>query len=307
VVGYALRRLLWVIPVVIGISFIAFVVVHAAPGSPWVREGRQLSPAQVARLNAQLGLDQPLVSQFVAWLGHMLRGDFGLRTIDRPYAVVDAINRTVVITLQLAGMAFALAIAVGVPLGVIAAVRRGHALGHAATALAIVGMAGPPFVLAALLQMAFGGSDYTISLGRAILPATGWESPRHWILPTLALAGLPMAQIARITGAGMLDTLHADYVRTARSKGVRNALGPLVTIAGPLFAILVAGTIAVEIVFRIPGMGNLYWTAVVHRDYGTVMGITFIYASLIAVANAAVDIAYAAIDPRIRDGILALA
>ncbi len=308
--NYAMRRTLWIFPVLFAASLITFIVMHGAPGSPWNREGPQLPAYLVDRLNQQLGLDQPLPSQYFAWLGRMLTGDFGLTYSIRPVRAGEIIADHVLPSLQLGLMAFTLALLVGLPLGIVAALRHRTVIDHAATALAILGMAAPAFVLGALLQRFVGSPPYG---PQGFLPSYGWGSPQHWILPTVALAGLPMAQIARYTKASMLDVLHADYVRTAHSKGLperqivqahllRNALVPLVTLAGPILAILVTGSIAVELIFRIPGLGQLYWNSIRFRDYGVVMGITVLYASAIAVLNAAVDIAYGYIDPRIRDG-----
>ena len=185
-------------------------------------------------------------------------------------------------------------------------------------------MALPAFALAAFLQLTLGapenfargpvfpGSTPLPQLD-GLFPRSGWETPRHWILPTLALAGLPMAQIARHTKAAVLEVLHADYIRTAQSKGIpekqvvrvhllRNAAIPIVTIAGSILALLITGSIVVERVFDIPGLGNLYYFAIRGRDYTLLMAITFIYAIVVAIANAIVDIAYGVIDPRIRDG-----
>jgi len=312
VLSYAIRRILWIFPVLIAASMVTFLVMHVAPGSPWNREGHALDPHLVARLNEQLGLDQPLPMQYLAWLGRMLVGDFGLAVTDHPFQVGLMIQNSALPTLQLALMAFSVALVIGVPLGIAAAMRHKTILDHGATAVAMLGMAAPAFVLGAFLQRVLGSPQYGPP---GFLPSYGWESPQHWILPTVALAGLPMAQILRYTRASMLDVLHADYVRTAHSKGlnerqivaahlIRNALVPLVTVAGPILALLVTGSIAVELIFRIPGLGQLYWQSITYRDYGMVMGITVIYASSIAILNAAVDIAYGYIDPRIRDGMV---
>ena len=307
--GYAIRRILWIIPVLIVASMVTFILMHAAPGSPWSREGRQLSPAVIERLNEHLGLDQPLPVQYLAWLGRMLVGDFGLSVTETPWGIRDVVANSALPSVQLGLMAFALAVMIGIPLGIAAALRHRTWVDHAATAVVILGMAAPAFALGALLQMWLGTPQFGPP---GFLPSRGWDSPQHWILPTIALAGLPMSQIARFTKASMLDVLHTDYIRTAHSKGldneriitrhmIRNALVPLATIAGPILAILLTGSIAVELIFQIPGIGQLYWFSVRYRDYGTVMGITVLYAGSVAILNALVDIAYGDIDPRIRD------
>ena len=308
--GYAVRRILWIFPVLLMASVITFLMMHAAPGSPWSREGRQLDPVVIERLNEQLGLDQPLPMQYLAWLGRIAVGDFGLSVSEHPLQVRGVIGNSALPSLQLGLMAFGLALIVGLPLGIVAALRHRTVIDYAATGVAILGMAAPAFVLGALFQLVFTARDFGPP---GLLPRHGWDSPQHWILPTIALAGLPMAQIARFTKASMLEVIHADYIRVAHSKGlderwivtrhmIRNALVPLVTIAGPILAILVTGSIAVELIFDIPGLGQLYWGSIRYRDYGAVMGITVLYAGSIALLNAVVDIAYGYIDPRIRDG-----
>lgn len=312
--SYAAKRILWTVPVLLVVSAITFIVMHAAPGSPWNREGRQLDPDVVARLNEQLGLDKPLPVQYVAWLGSVLRGDFGITTAVTLRPVNDVIGEVMWPSLQLWTMALLLAIAVGVPLGIVAALRHRSALDWLATGIAMLGMAAPAFALGAFLQLWLGAPSYDLS--RAPFPAHGWGGPEYWVLPTIALAGLPMAQVARHTRASMLEVAHADYVRTARSKGlgedrvvgihmVRNALVPLITIAGPLLGVLITASIVVERVFDIPGMGSLYWVALRQRDYSVVMALTVIFATAVVLMNALVDLAYGVIDPRIRDGVLA--
>jgi len=312
VLGYAVRRILWILPVLIAASIITFIVMHGAPGSPWSREGRPLDPHLVARLNEQLGLDRPLPLQYLSWLGRMLLGDFGLTATETPRQVGSVVANSAWPSVQLGLMAFAVAVLVGVPLGIVAALRHRTIVDYAATGVAILGMAAPAFALGAILQILLTAREFGPP---GFLPRHGWDSPQHWILPTVALAGLPLAQIARFTKASMLEVLHHDYIRTAHSKGldarqvvthhmIRNALVPLVTIAGPILAILLTGSIAVELIFDIPGLGQLYWYSIRYRDFGTVMGITVLYAGSIAILNALVDIGYGYIDPRLRDHVM---
>lgn len=312
--SYAVKRILWIIPVLLAASIITFVVMHAAPGSPWNREGRQLRPDVVARLNEEFGLDKPLPVQYVAWLGSVVRGDFGLSTTPFRSNVNDAIGEAMWPTIQLWVMALAVALAVGVPLGVVAALRHRTPIDWLATGIAMLGMAAPAFALGAFLKLWLGAPAF--ALERAPFPAEGWGGPEYWVLPTIALAGLPIAQVARHARASMLEVTHTDYVRTAHSKGLdeqrivtrhmfRNALVPLITIAGPLLGVLITGSIVVEQVFRIPGMGQLYWVALQQRNYGVVMGLTVIFATAVVLMNAIVDLAYGFIDPRIRDGVYA--
>ena len=307
---YLIRRVLWIIPVLVAATMITFVVMHNTPGSPWNREGRQMTPSQRERLDAKFGLDQPLPIQYLKWVGGLVTGDMGVTVTDRPTPVSRLMANGILPTVQLGLMAFTLAVLVGVPLGLIAAIRHRTVYDYAATAVAMLGMAAPAFMLGALLQLFLGSPEFRPDQGP--FPSFGWDGPRAWVLPTIALAGLPMATIARQTKASMLDVIHADYSRTAHAKGleedrivkfhmIRNALVPLLTIAVPLLGLVITSSIVIEQVFRIPGLGNLYWNAIRFRDYTLVMGITVFYAALVAVLNAAVDIAYGFIDPRLRD------
>ena len=311
--GYAVRRLAWIVPIVLAASMIAFTIMHVAPGSPWNREGRQLPPEIIERLNEELGLDQPLPVQYLAWLGRLLQGDLGVGTTTTRYPVAEIIVPAVGTSLLLCGLAFGLALLVGIPLGLLAALRHRTPIGWMATGVALLGMALPAFALAAFLHLV---------VAEPIRPPTGlppsgptWETTVEWLLPTIALAGLPMAQIARHTKGAVLEVIQSDYVRTAHSKGLReeqivqfhllrNAAIPVITIAGSVLALLITGSIVVERVFDIPGVGNLYYWAIRGRDYTLLMSITVIYALVVAIANAVVDITYGFIDPRIRDGSL---
>lgn len=308
-----MRRILWIVPVLFVASLVTFIVMHAAPGSPWNREGRQIPSEVIARLNERFGLDQPLPVQYLRWVAALLQGDFGQSVSTSPVSVSDQVAFAMWPSLQLGAMAFGLAIVVGVPLGMVSALRHATVVDHAARAIAMLGMAAPAFLLGTLLQLWLGTPFYGEPASGFFFPGGGWGDPNTWILPTVALAGLPLAQVARFTRASMLEVLHADYVRTARSKGLdeqrivwvhmlRNALVPLVTILGPLLALLITGSIVVERVFGIPGLGLLYLGAIRQRDYATMMAMTVIYASVVAVANIVVDLLYGVIDPRIRDG-----
>jgi ABC-type dipeptide/oligopeptide/nickel transport system permease component len=210
----------------------------------------------------------------------------------------------IVATVQLGAMAFLLAVFIGIPLGIIAALRQNHWPDYASTFVSVLGIATPSFVLAVFLILVFAS-------GLRWFPTFGWRGPEYWVLPTVALAGYGIAQIARYTRASMLEVTRRDYVRTAHSKGLRersvvvvhmmrNALIPVVTILGPLFAALVTGSFVIEQIFSIPGIGRSYVDAIFTRDYGVIMAMTILYAVTIAVMNLVVDIAYAWIDPRIR-------
>ncbi|HEX2193475.1 MAG TPA: ABC transporter permease [Candidatus Limnocylindria bacterium] len=302
---YIIRRFLWLIPVLFIVSVITFVLMHLAPGTPFqTRPDRPLPRAVIERLEEQFGLNEPLHVQYVNWVGGILQGDLGPSYRIRGRGVSDIIADNVWASVQLGVMSFALSVVVGIPLGVIAALRQNKWPDYAATFVSVIGIATPSFVLAVLLVLIF-------SVGLHWFPTSGWRGPEYWVLPTVALAGFGIAQIARYTRASMLEVNRRDYVRTAQSKGLkertivtvhmlRNAFIPVVTILGPLLAGLVTGSFVVEGVFAIPGIGRFFVDAIFQRDYGLIMGVSLLYAVVIAVMNLVVDVAYAWIDPRIR-------
>ena len=304
--GYIIRRVLWIIPVLIVVSMMTFGLMHAAPGGPWARE-KKLPTSTVTLLNAKFGLDQPWPIQYLTWVGKMVTGDLGpsYKYINR--SVNQIVAQGIGTTAHLGIMAFLLAVLVGIPLGVIAALRHNGWADYVATFISIIGIATPSFVAAILLLVFF-------SVTLRWFPTHGWQGwaePGTMVLPTVALALFPIAQIARFTRASMLEVTRKDYIRTAQSKGlkertivvihmIRNALIPVVTILGPLLAFLITGSFIIETIFSIPGIGRYYVTSITQRDYGVIMAMTMLYAAAIAVLNLVVDVLYAYIDPRIR-------
>jgi oligopeptide transport system permease protein len=303
VIRYVTRRLLWIIPVLFAVSVITFLLMHAVPGGPWARE-KALPDAVEARLNAQYGLDQPLYEQYGRWAIAFATGDLGPSYRYQDRNVNDIVADGFWVTFQLGIMAFALAVLVGIPLGILAALGHNRWPDYLTTSISILGVTTPSFVLGILLIVFF-----SVQLGW--FPTGGWEGPETWVLPTIALAGFPIAVIARYTRASMLEVTRKDYIRTAHSKGVRNqsvvsrhmirnALIPVVTILGPTLAFLVTGSFIIERVFNIPGMGQFYLNAISTRDYSLLMAMTMLYAFAVAFLNVVVDVLYAYIDPRIR-------
>jgi oligopeptide transport system permease protein len=312
--GFIIRRVLWLIPVLFVVSLITFLLMHSVPGGPWARE-KPLNAAVVARLNAIYGLDQPIWKQYIDWIVGMITLNFGpsYQYVNR--SVNDILDDGFPKTIHLGVMAFVLAVGVGIPLGIIAALGHNKWPDYVATAISMVGIATPSFVLAVLLVIIFG-------VGLNLLPSRGWkdlddffknpvDAARTWVLPVLSLAGYQIAQIARYTRASMLEVTRKDYVRTAQSKGIRaravvirhmirNALIPVITILGPILAFLVTGSFVIENFFGIPGIGRNYIVAIGVRDYSMIMATTVIYAFAVAFLNLVVDILYAYIDPRIR-------
>jgi oligopeptide transport system permease protein len=300
---YLIGRLLWIIPVLFVVSILTFMLMHAVPGGPWARE-KALPAATVARLNDKYGLDEPIYIQYATWAGNLVQGNLGpsYKYLDR--TVNDIVGDGIWTTVQLGLMAFLLAVILGIPLGIIAALGHNRWPDYLSTGISIIGIAMPSFVLAILLVVFFG-----VTL--RWFPTGGWKGPETWVLPTVALAGFPIAVIARYTRASMLEVTRKDYIRTAHSKGlggrdvvsrhmIRNALIPVVTILGPTLAFLVTGSFIIESIFAIPGVGRYYVTSISQKDYGVLMAMTILYAFAVAFLNLVVDMLYAYIDPRIR-------
>ena len=303
VTTYLIRRIAWLIPVLFVVSVITFGLMHAVPGGPWSGD-RNVSPGVEANIAKTFRLDQPIYIQYVAWVGDLLHGDLGPTFKYRDRTVNDLVADGIGITFQLGLMAFILAVVLGIPLGIIAALGHNRWPDYVATALSMIGIATPSFVLAILLVVVFG-------VWLNWFPVTGWKGPNTWVLPVVALAGYQIAQIARYTRASMLEVTRKDYIRTAQSKGirdravvirhmVRNALIPVVTILGPILAFLVTGSFIIEYFFGIPGIGRYYVVGIAQRDYGLIMAMTVMYAFAVAFLNVVVDVLYAYIDPRIR-------
>ena len=301
--SYLIRRILWIIPVLFVVSVITFTLMHLTPGGPWAREKR-LSPDTEARLNAEYGLDLPWHEQYINWVTDFVKLDLGpsYRYVDRDVNAI--VNDGMGTTIQLGVMAFSLSVFLGIPLGIFAALGHNRLPDYLSTALSVVGIATPSFVLAILLIVFF-----SVTLGW--FPTGGWKGPEYWVLPTVALAGFPIAVIARYTRASMLEVTRKDYIRTAQSKGlqrgavvsrhmIRNALIPVVTILGPTLAFLVTGSFIIEQIFSIPGIGREFILSIQKRDYPVIMGVYLLYAFIIAVANLTVDLVYGMLDPRIK-------
>jgi len=302
--AYIVRRLLVMVPLLWAIATITFFLMHAVPGGPFDNE-KPLPPATVANLERKYNLDGSLTEQYWSFLANLARGDLGLSfRQDRP--VTEVIGEGMPESAQLGLCAFAFALAVGLTLGVLSGVKQNGPLDYLAVFVSTAGAAVPNFVLSVFLVLFFG-----LRLGW--FDVIGWElgNPRQMVLPTIALGMFPAAFIARITRASMLEVLRQDYIRTARAKGVqefsivirhavRNAMVPVLTVLGPILAGLIVGSFVVEQYFAIPGIGRSFVEAVGARDYGIIMGMTLLYAALIAALNLAVDVSYAIVNPRIR-------
>jgi len=294
------------------VTIIAFVLIRLAPGDPSaVMLGSDAAPAAVAEFRARYGLDRPIVVQYLAWLGHVVRGDLGHSIyLGRP--VATAILERLPVSLTLTLSAFVIAIVLGVTLGLMAAYWHDTWIDRSVSAVAALGLSLPSFWLGICLI-------YLLAVRWPLLPSGGfvepWRDPlsalRHLLLPAFALGYLQSGLIARMTRASMLDALRGDFVRTARSKGVgelyvvvkhafRNALIPVLTVSGIALAVLFGGAVVIETVFTLPGVGRLLVNAVVRRDYPVVQGTLLLVAAWYVVVNIAVDVLYTVSDPRVR-------
>jgi oligopeptide transport system permease protein len=302
--SYSIRRVLGAIPTLFIIITLTFFVIHAAPGGPF--DSEQATPPQIrANLEAAYGLNQPVYIQYLRYLHGLVHGDFGPSFRYRDFTVTELITRGLPVSLALGVAALVLSIGVGVSLGVWAALRRDRPTDHALRMFAILGITLPSLVVAPLLALIFGVKLHW-------LPVGGWDgSIRTLILPTLALA-LPMiAFVSRLTRASLLEILTSGFIRTARAKGLperivimrhalRPALLPVVSYLGPATAAVLTGSLVVETVFNIPGIGKYLVQGALNRDYLLVMGIVIVYATLTLLMNLLVDLVYGVLDPRIR-------
>jgi peptide/nickel transport system permease protein len=301
---FILMRLAGLVAVLLVVSVITFTLMHEVPGGPWKYGQRPFSDQQIAALKARYGLDKPLVEQYFTWLGGVVKLDFGESFQHPGESVQHVIARTWPVTAQLGLMSLAIAFIIGLPLGIIAAYRQNTWVDYLATMLSIGGFVTPHFVLGIFCILIF-------SLSLHILPTGGWEGPKTWIMPVMVYSLLPMATIARYTRSSVLEVIHSDYVRTARSKGLtegavlrthvlKNALIPLVTVFGPLIPDMVTGSIFVEAIFRVPGLGRYWVTSTLNRDYPMIIGLACLWAFLIGFTYLITDIVYTWVDPRIR-------
>jgi oligopeptide transport system permease protein len=302
-IGYALRRLLGLLPLLALVLFLAFVFMRTAPGGPFDAE-RSLSPQIEQALRARYHLDEPLLRQFGRYLGDLAHGDLGPSFRYRNRSVAEIIKETAPISLALGVMAIAFALVFGIAAGVVSAVRPRTGWDHLAMGAAMIGICIPNFVLGPILVLVFA---FTLRL----LPPAGWGSPAHLILPAITLGALRAASIARLVRGSLLETLGEDSIRTARAKGLsepvvvfRHALKlailPVVSYLGPAAAATLSGSVVVERLFLVPGLGTFFVQSALNRDYTVAMGTVLFYSTLLMLLNLAVDLAYRALDPRVE-------
>ncbi len=301
--SYILKRLLSMLVTLWLIITLTFFLMHSIPGSPF-NEERATSEAVQKNLEAYYHLDEPLPVQYATYLKSLVTLDFGPSIKKSSQTVNDMLSRGFPVSFELGMWTLLLAVFSGIVLGIIAALRHNGFIDYLAMTIAVLGISVPNFVLATLLIQ-------QVAVNWDLLPAATWTSWRHMILPTLALATGPMAIIARLTRASMLEVLTQDYIRTAKAKGLtpvkivfkhalRNALLPVVTVLGTMAASILTGTFVIEKIFAIPGMGKYFIESIGNRDYPVIMGTTVFYSAVLIFMLFLVDFAYGVLDPRIK-------
>jgi len=332
VTQYALRRALTVIPVLLGVSILVFGFIHMIPGDPALTMlGERATPEKVAEVRQRLGLDRPIYQQYLIYLGKIVRGDLGISIVRGDPVFTDLLRRFPA-TVELATSAIFLALLFGIPIGIVSAVWRNSWMDSASRVWALVGVSMPIFWLGVMLAWFFGVQLRWLPTGFRLDSATDfrswsnfvvldallqrnwavvWDALRHLVLPAVALATIPLAVIARMTRASMLEVLSRDYIRTAEAKGLpqaavilrhalRNALLPVMTVVGLQVGRLLAGAILTETIFSWPGIGLWVYESIESRDYAIVQGASLFIAVIFVTVNLVTDLLYAVADPRIK-------
>ncbi len=303
--AYVIRRILLLIPTLVALYTLTFFLMHATPGGPWDSSEKPLPAAVQQQLKHAYGLDKPLWLQYGDYLGKALRGDFGPSYAQRSRTVTDIITTSFPISLKLGLIAMVAAVVIGIPLGVLGALRHNTWLDHVATFVSIIGISTPAYVVASLLILLLASRLH-------LVPTGGWDGvvSSKIVVPAVSLALYPAAVLARYTRASMLDVLRMDYVRTARAKGLRenvviaghalqNALLPVITVAGIVLADVITGSFFVETIYQVPGIGRFFVQSITGRDYPVILGTVLLLGAVISLMNLIVDLLYPLIDPRI--------
>lgn len=300
---YIVKRIILGIVTIWAVATLTFFLMNMVPGGPFLSE-KAISPQATAALEAKYGLDKPMSQRYFTYMADALRGDFGDSLKQRGRTVTSIITSRFPVSARLGGCCVVVSLMVGIPLGCIAALKRGKFLDSLISVVATCGIAVPSFVICTVLMYFLG-----VKLG--ILPTMGLETAKHYVMPVAALSFYPTAYIMRLIRSSMLDVLGQDYMRTARAKGLaqfvtlfkhalRNAILPVITYVGPMLAYTITGSLVVEKIFVIPGLGGEFIKAINGRDYTMIMGTTIFLASLVIVMNVVVDILYKIVDPRIK-------
>lgn len=302
-IRYLSKRILFIFVSLFVIVSATFFLMHAAPGGPFTKEVK-VPPEIEQQLNETYGLDDPLFVQYGEYLVNVAKLDFGPSFKYKGQSVSGIINRSYPVSLILGGEAILFALAIGVLLGVIAAMRHNHFSDYTAMVIAVLGISVPSFVLATILQ-------YVFAMKLEVLPVARFDSFASTVLPAIALGTTPLAFIARLMRSSMLEVLNADYIKTARAKGLssrvvtyrhalRNAIMPVISYLGPLVVAILTGSFIIEKIFGIPGLGNEFVESITNRDYTTIMGVTVFFSVLLLFSILVVDIIYGLVDPRIK-------
>ena len=302
---FIIRRIFWTIPVLLVVIFLTFMMMRQIGGNPFRQSERAVTEATQRNLEEKFHVNDPWYLQYAHYVKGVATLDLGPSLVVRGRDVNDIVKTHFPNSIELGFYAFVFAIFVGVPLGIIAALRHNTWVDYSAMFFSNVFHSVPSFLVATLLI-------YFVALKGGLLPTSGWTSWEHKILPAIALGFAPMALFARLVRGSMLETLQQDYVRTARAKGLRyrrvvglhvlrNSLIPVITAAGPLLGFIITGSFVIELIFNIPGIGQSYVDSVSNRDYSVVMGLTVLLSVIVILANLVVDILYGVLDPRTRD------
>lgn len=301
--GYVVRRIVSMVITLFFVITLTFVMMHSIPGNPFTGE-KKLPPAIEKALMEKYNLDKPLSQQYVDYVSGVAKGDFGPSMKYNGRTVNDLIGDGFPVSAELGGLAILLIVILGIPLGVVAALKQGTWVDRTMIFFAIVGVTIPSFVLATLLIYVFGTK-------LKWLPTSRWVSWKSRIMPTIALGVSSIAYVARLTRSSMLEVINQDYIRTARAKGLsetvvvfkhalKNALIPVVTYLGPLTAAILTGSFIIEKIFAVPGMGRMFVESISNRDYTVIMGVTIFYSLILVLFIFIVDLIYGLIDPRIK-------
>lgn len=312
--AYLARRVIFLVPLMLGLSLVMFTIIHVAPGDPvraYMGERGASNPTFVEQTRKNLGLDKPLPIQYLKWVGRLAQGDFGTAYTFNRRPVLSLISDRLVGTLQLQAISLFLGLLIAIPVGILSATRQYSALDNSVTVGSFIGLALPNFWLALLLQIWLGvelGWLPTLSAGQ---DEAGYpEKLKYWVMPVIVLALPNIAYFARFMRSSMLEVIHQDYMTTARAKGLesrvvlyrhalRNALIPMVTVVGLQLPRILSGAVVVEQIFAWPGIGALTFDAITRRDYPVILGVTMITGAVVMIVNLLTDVVYALVDPRI--------
>ncbi|MCM8711992.1 ABC transporter permease [Clostridium sp. SYSU_GA19001] len=302
-IKYIFKRIISSVVTIWVVVTVTFFMMHALPGDPFTGE-KKLPPQVKANMEEKYGLNKPLSQQYVTYLSRLVKGDLGLSIINQGRTVNEIIAYSFPTSAKLGGVAVLFSLILGILMGIVAALKQGKWQDNLSMVISTIGVTVPSFVMATLLI-------YFFAVKLQLLPAIGFDGPKNYILPAIALGGSSMAFIARLARSSLLEVIRQDYIRVAKAKGLskfqivykhalRNSLIPIVTYLGPLVAAVLTGSFVVESMFGIPGLGREFVVSIGNRDYTEILGVTIFYGSFLVICNLIVDILYVVIDPRIK-------